>query len=110
MIISFKLGTVCGFYSSWYFKGSLNTFLVADLREENCESCTLWHPEKELLIGKVVKTELNLEQVKSERDRLEYELNLLQPPRFVHISGFQSVSSSINKENGLHKRNSKNSS
>ncbi|KAL5260137.1 hypothetical protein ACHWQZ_G010301 [Mnemiopsis leidyi] len=53
-----------------------------DLQEESCESCTLWHPEKELLIGKVVKSELNLEQVKSERDRLEYELNLLQPPRW----------------------------
>ena len=56
-----------------------------DLQEESCEGCTLWHPEKELLIGKVVKSELNLEQVKSERDRLEYELNLLQPPRLDNV-------------------------
>ena len=60
--------------------------LLSDAADANCASCCSWEPEKELMVSKMMTSQQVVDQLKSERDQLEYQLNQLQHPRLLTLS------------------------
>eukprot|EP00116_Pleurobrachia_bachei_P003434 sb/3463696/ len=47
-----------------------------------CEGCSMWQPEKDLLVEKVLRSELNLQSVRQEKSVIEAKLTDLREPRW----------------------------